>query len=434
MKRIKYFAVPVLLVFMALSGYTHARHVDWIVIDSSINPVTAKYMVDAVSRAEKDGAECLVIEMDTPGGLMESTWDIDKRLLAAEVPVVVYVSPSGGRAASAGVFISYAAHVVAMAPSTNIGAAHPVNMIGSGQDSAKVMMEKVVNDAVAHIKGLAEQRKRNAAWAEQAIRTSVSITENEALEKGVIDLIAGDRDDLLEKLDGKEVTVDGESVILKTAGSRIDEHRMDWRHQILNHIANPNIAFILLILAALGIYFEFSNPGSIFPGVVGAICAVLFLFASQVLSMNAAGIVLILLAIAFFIIEVYTPTFGVLTAGGIVSFVVGVLMLFRSPEVKVSLSLFVPILIAFIVFMVIALYLAVKTRLTRPTTGKQGLIGETGVALKKLNPDGQVSVHGEIWRATSDETVNKGEQVQVLAVQGLMLKVAKTTHPTKEVR
>ncbi|HDQ44101.1 MAG TPA: nodulation protein NfeD [bacterium] len=412
------------LIFCLFAASLSARHVDWITIDGAITPVTARFIDSAVARAENEGADCLVIEIDTPGGLMQATLEIDKRLLAAKVPVVVYVAPSGGRAASAGVFITYAAHLAAMAPSTNIGSAHPVSMMG--RDSSKVMMDKVVNDAVAHIRGLAEKRGRNADWAEAAIRTSVNITEKEALETGVIDLIAKDPVDLLDLLDGRTVQIDDRAeVTLRTRSAQIRQREMDWRHQILNKIADPNIAYFLLLLAALGIYFEFSNPGSILPGTVGVICAVLFLFASQILSINAAGVVLIVLAIVFFIIEIYTPTFGILTAGGILAFITGSLMLFRAPEVRVSLSVLIPAMVVFLAFVLTALYLAVRTRLTKPTTGKQGLIGKQGTALSPIRPEGQVSVHGEVWWAESTEPIRKGEKVEVTGLEGLKLFVRK---------
>ena len=403
----------IFLVFLFVNA--SASQVDWIVVNSTINPVTAKYIMESVTRAEDDKAECLVIELDTPGGLMESTW----------VPVVVYIAPSGGRAASAGVFISYAANIVAMAPSTHIGAAHPVSMVGGGGDSTQVMMEKVVNDAVAHIRGLAERNGRNAEWAEEAVRSSVSITEKEALEKGVINFIADGPVQLMTLLDGRKVMIGNQEIILKTASARIVEHHMDWRHRVLNEIANPNIAFILLVLAALGIYFEFSNPGAILPGVIGAICAILFLFASQVLSINTAGVVLIVLSIVFFIAEIYTPTFGVLTAGGILSFIAGALMLFKTPGMNVSLTVFIPMLVIFLAVVVIGLVLAIRTRLTRPTTGDQGLIGEVGTALESFSNQGKISVHGEVWKAIIDGKVKKGEMVEVIGVEGLKLKIQK---------
>lgn len=412
----------ILLLVLSVNA-VFAAHVDWIRVNGAINPITLKYIANALDRAEADGARCLVIEMDTPGGLLQSTMDIDKRLLSAEVPVVAYISPSGGRAASAGVFISYASHIIAMAPSTNIGAAHPVSMMG--KDTSSVMMDKVVNDAVAHIQGLADQNGHNPEWAEDAIRDKVSITEKEALKLGVINLIAKDPVDLLEQLDGMTVRIDDEEVTLETLNSEIRVHEMDWRYQILNKIADPNIAYILLLLAALGIYFEFSNPGSILPGVIGAICAILFLFASQVLSINAAGLVLMILGILFFIIEIFTPTFGILTAGGVLAFIFGSLMLFRTPAVRVSLSVLIPSLIVFLTLVLIGLYLAIRTRLTKPTTGKQGLIGEKGVALDSISPNGQVSVHGEVWQAESDEKIRKGDKVEVVAVDGLKVRVKK---------
>ena len=417
----------IFFVLLVTAGLGFAVHVDWIVVHSAINPVTSTYIIESVERAEENGAECLIIELDTPGGLMEATWDIDKRLLASEVPVIVYVSPSGGRAASAGVFISYAAHLVAMAPSTNIGAAHPVSMTGAAGDSSGVMMEKVVNDAVAHIKGLADQNGRNAVWAEEAIRTSISITEKEALEKGVINFIADGPVDLLNQLDGMSVTIDDEEVQLDTGSARIEEYPMNWRHQVLSKIADPNIMFILLILAGLGLYFEFSNPGTFLPGTIAVICIVLLLFASQVISINAAGVLLIILAIVFFIVEVYTPTFGVLTAGGIVSFIAGTLMLFKTPGVQVSLTVFIPVLIVFTGVMLLGLTLAIRTRLTRPTTGKQGLIGETGVALQNISQEGKISLHGEVWKAVANEKIKKGEKIIVVDMDGLTLHIRKAS-------
>jgi membrane-bound serine protease (ClpP class) len=283
----------------------------------------------------------------------------------------------------------------------------------------------VVNDAVAHIRGLAEKNGRNAEWAEEAVRSSVSITEKEALEKGVINFIADGPVQLLNLLDGRTVTIDNHEVTLETASARIAEYHMDWRHRILNQIANPNIAFILLVLAALGIYFEFSNPGAILPGVIGAICAILFLFASQVLSINTAGVVLIVLSVIFFIAEIYTTTFGILTAGGIISFIVGALMLFKTPGMSVSWTVFIPMLIIFIGVVVVGLVLAIKTRLTKPRTGDQGLIGEVGTALETFRLRGQILVHGEVWKAITNEKIKKGEEVRVVGIDGLKLRIQK---------
>ncbi len=398
-----------------------ARHVDLIEVDGPITPVTAKYIDDAIDRAEDDGAECLILQLDTPGGLMQATWKINKKMLAAKVPIVVYIAPSGGRAASAGVFISYSAHFVAMAPSTNIGAAHPVTM--GSRDSSKVMMEKVTNDAVAHIKGLAIKRGRNVKWAEEVVRKSVSITEKEALKKNVINFIAKDLDDLLTQLDEKTVQLNGEKTILKTKGAEIKRYPMSWRYKILDKISDPNIAYILMMLGIYGIFFELSNPGSVFPGVLGGIFLILAFFAFQVLTINAAGLLLILLALVFFLLEIKITSYGLLTMGGIVSMVLGSLMLFRSPEIKVSLSVIIPAVIATAAFFIFAVGMALRIQAKKATTGKQGLIGEIGVTITPLNLEGQVSVHGEVWKAVSDEKIKKGEKVEVVKVEGLVVKV-----------
>lgn len=400
-----------------------ARHVDVIEVDGPITPVTAKYIEDAIVRAERGDAECLVIQMDTPGGLMQATWKIDKKILSSGVPVIVYVSPSGGRAASAGVFISYAAHLVAMAPSTNIGSAHPVTM--GGQDSSRVMMEKVTNDAVAHIKGLADRHGRNAEWAEDAIRKSVSITEREALDLNVIDLIAEDLIDLLDRIDGRTLSVDGEEVVLETRRIEIRTHEMNWRYRILDKISDPNIAYLLMLAGIIGIFFELQNPGAIFPGVLGGISLILAFFALQVLPINAAGILLILLAVVFFILEINITSYGLLTIGGVVSMTLGSLMLFRTPEIRVSLSIIIPAVLATAAFFVFAIGMGLRAQMKKATTGKKGLVGEKGVVVKALTPEGQVSVHGEIWKAMSDERLKKGDKVVVTEVDGLSIHVKK---------
>jgi membrane-bound serine protease (ClpP class) len=416
--------LPVLLLivlFNAGLGSLQAQQVDLIIIDGPITPVTAKYIEDGIEEAQKSGAECLIIQMDTPGGLMQATWTIDKAILEDKVPVVVYIAPSGGRAASAGVFISYSAHFIAMAPSTNIGSAHPVTM--GGGDSSKVMMEKITNDAVAHIKGLADKRGRNAEWAEQAVRKSVSITEKEAIEQDVIDFIARDLDDLLAQLDGKEVTLDKKKVVLVTENAEVRRSPMSLRYKILDKISDPNIAYILLMLGIYGIFFELSNPGSIFPGVVGGIFLILAFFALQVLAINTAGLLLILLAVIFFLLEIKIPSYGLLTIGGVVSMFLGSLMLFQSPAIKVSLSIIIPAVLVTAAFFIFAVGMALRVRAKKATTGKQGLVGENGITLSLLSPEGQVSVHGEVWKAVSTEKIRKGKRVEVVAVEGLVLKV-----------
>lgn len=394
-------------------------------VNAPITPVTARYLMDGVSKAEHQGFEAVVITLDTPGGLMSSTMDIDKRLLAAKVPVIVFISPSGGRAASAGVFISYAAHVVAMAPSTNIGSAHPVTMGGAKQDSSAVMMEKVINDAVSHIRGLARQRGRNAEWAEAAVRHSVNITEEEALDQGVINLIARNLDDLLEQLDGTVVQVDDQEVTLHTAGAEIMHNPMNWRYQILDKIADPNIAYLLMLGGVMGLFFELRNPGALFPGILGGISLILAFFAMQVLPINAAGVLLIVLAVLFFVLEAYTPTFGFLTIGGVLAMILGSLMLFRSPEFFVSLSVILPAALGLAAFFFFVAALALRAQTRKVSTGKKGMVGETGTVLRAVTGAEQVGVHGEIWRASSSEKLKKGDRIEVVDMEGMVLIVKK---------
>ncbi|HHS12155.1 MAG TPA: nodulation protein NfeD [bacterium] len=404
-----------------LFAEVRAGDIHWIQVDGPITPVTAKYIIDAVDRAAKEDAELLIIQMDTPGGLMQSTWSINKALLADEVPVAVYIAPSGGRAASAGVFISYAAHIVAMAPSTNIGSAHPVSM--GGQDTSKVMTEKVVNDAVAHIRGAAAKRGRNADWAEKAVQQSVSITETEALKLGVADLIAANTDDLLKQLNGRTVELKEGKKSLDTRGKPIMRFPMSWRYRILDKISDPNIAYLLMLAGIMGIFFELQNPGAIFPGALGGISLVLAFFALQVLPINASGILLILLAIVFFILEINIASYGLLTIGGIVSMTLGSLMLFRTPALRVSLAIIIPAVLVTAAFFIFAIGMALRARMSKATTGTQGIIGEKGEIIRACRPEGQVAVHGEIWKAVSEKPLKKGEKVEVVAVEGMVLKV-----------
>lgn len=400
-----------------------SKNIHVITVGDAITPVTAKYIIDHVEIAEIAEAKCLIIRLDTPGGLLDATLDIDKALLASKVPVVVYISPRGGRAASAGVFITYAAHIASMAPSTNIGSAHPVSLMG--KDSSKVMMEKVTNDAIAHIRGLADQRGRNADWAEAAIHENFNITEKEALQENVINFIADDIYDLIEQIDGEIVQLaDGETT-LQTKNSPVVEKEMSWRYKILDKISNPNIAYLLMVLGGLGLFFELQNPGTILPGIIGAICIILFLFTTQVLSINIAGLLLIILAIVFFVLEVNIPSYGLLTLGGIVSMLLGSLMIFKTPTANVSLGVILPAILATAGFFAFAIGLGIKAQRQKTSTGQKGMIGETGEVLKTINPEGQVSVHGEIWKAIADQKIKKGESVKVIDIAGLTVKVEK---------
>jgi membrane-bound serine protease (ClpP class) len=393
--------------------------------EGAIGPVSAKYLTEAIRQAEDAKADCLIIEMDTPGGLDESMREIIKAILSSEVPVVVYVSPTGSRAASAGVFITLAAHVAAMAPSTNIGAAHPVAFGGGKIDST--MGEKVANDAAAYIRTLAEKRGRNADWAEQAVRQSVSLTEKQALEEKVIDLIAPSLPALLDSLNGRMVQMPSGERTLNTRDAEVREVPMGIRFRILLTISNPNIAYFLLMIGMLGLYFEFSHPGAILPGVVGAICLILFLFSLQTLSLNVAGLLLIVLATVLFIVDIKAPTHGVLTTGGIISMILGSVMLFNAPEpaLRVSWGAIIPTVLVVTAFFVFVLAKALGAQTRRAATGKPALIGEIGEARTRIDKQGTVFVSGEHWNAVSDAVIEPGEKVRVLSVDRRVLKVEK---------
>jgi membrane-bound serine protease (ClpP class) len=395
-------------------------------VDAIINPATAKFITDSIDEAAQQGAQCLIIQLDTPGGLMESMRIIVKKILASNIPIIVYVAPGGARAASAGVFITIAAHIAVMAPGTHIGAAHPVTLGAEGKES-KTMTEKVVNDAVADIKATAKTRGRNVDWAEKAVRKSVSITDEEALKLKVIDFISPDLQDLLTKIDGKVVKFDGVTRTLLTKGVKPRSIQMSWRDRLLDIISNPTIAYILLMLGIYGIFFELSSPGAILPGVVGGIFLILAFYALQMLPVNYAGLALIFFAIILFIAEIKVVSHGLLAVGGVISLLLGSLMLFQSPGeyMKISLSVIIPAVLVSAGFFIFATTKAVKARLTKPTTGMEGLVGEVGIASTTIAPEGKISIHGEFWNVISDQTVEKGEKVQVIGSANLKLKVKK---------
>ena len=402
-----------------------ASQVHYLTVDGIVNPVMSEFVVKSIQGAQKENAEAVVIQLDTPGGLDLSMRDIVKAILSSDIPIVVYVAPAGSRAASAGVFITYAAHIAAMAPGTNIGSAHPVAMGGEKMD--ETMMKKVENDAVAYIKGIATKRHRNAEWAEKAVRESVNVPAEEALKLKVIDLIAPDKKALLEAIDGKKVEVLSGEKILKTAKAEIKEIEMGLRLRILNAITNPNVAYILMMIGLIGLYFELSNPGLILPGVVGAICLVLAFYAFQTLSVNYAGLLLIGLAALFFIAEIKVMSYGLLTVAGIVALTLGSLMLFESPLpfMRVSLWVILPTVISITVIFFGAMYYALTIRHKKPVSGAEGLVDEAGIANTDIAKEGKVFIDGEYWDAWSDEPIKSGEKVRVVEVVGLKLKVAK---------
>jgi membrane-bound serine protease (ClpP class) len=398
--------------------------------EGSVNPGLAEYIVEGISQTEKAKGEALVIELDTPGGLGTSMRQIVQAMVNAKIPVVVYVYPRGARAASAGVLITMAADVAAMAPGTNIGAAHPVS-IGFGKMD-KTMAEKVMNDMVAYGRALATDRGRNAAWMEKAIKKSVSISATEAVKLKVVDLMANDLPDLLAKINGRQVQVAGRKLTLHTAGVPIKDIPEGLRFRILKYIADPNIAFILMMIGLAGIYFELANPGVVLPGVLGAISLLLAFFAFQTLPINYIGILLILLSFIFFILEFKITSYGLLSAAGVTSLFFGALMLFRGGETGVGISwdVLIPTVITVSLFFIVVAAIVFRTHLRRATTGAAGLIGERGVAYTDLSPEGKVFVHGEYWQAVSDEPINKGETVEVVKLVDLKLLVRRVPKPS----
>ena len=386
----------------------------------AISPGVAEFISSSIAQAEKEEAACVIIELDTPGGLAESMRIIIQSILGSRVPVVVYVSPSGARAASAGVMITMAADVAAMAPGTNIGAAHPVG--AGGQEIGGKMSEKVINDMVAHAKSVAEKRGRNPKWVEQAIRESVSVTETEALKENIIDLIAKDTDDLIRQLNGRDIP--GKGVLRLDQAAKVTV-KPGLRTKILKTISNPNIAYILLMIGLAGLYFELSHPGAIFPGVIGGISLVLAFFALQTLPVNYAGILLIILAIIFFIMEMKISSYGLLSVAGFVSLLLGSLMLFKGngSDMKLSLTVLLPTLILISGFFAFVAGLVFRAQISKPRTGTKGLVGEIGVVKKALTPEGKVFVHGELWNARAQKEIGEDTKVRVVNVENLILEV-----------
>ncbi len=402
--------------------------VDIAQLNGVVAPATARYIIRAIREAEQSGAAALLIEIDTPGGLLKSMEDIAKAMLNTDVPTVVYVYPSGGRAASAGVFIAYAATIAAMAPTTHLGAAHPVGVGGGGKEEDKTMIAKVTNDAVAEIRGFAARRGRNADWAEKAVRESVSITETEALELHVIDLVASSPRELVDKLDGREVSTASGKRLLHTRGARLVDVPMDATERFLALLSDPNIGFVLMTMAIYGIIFELSNPGSVFPGVVGGLALILALASFAVLEINVAGLLLIGFSLILFIADIKVPSHGVLTAGGIASFVLGSLLLTerQAPFLRISLTLILTMAALTAGFFAFAVGAGLRAQMRKVQTGREGLVGAVGVARSELAPDGTVFVQGELWTAESvDGPIPAGGRVRVTRVDGLRLRVKK---------
>jgi membrane-bound serine protease (ClpP class) len=412
-----------LILALAYAAAAQAGAVYVLRATGSINPGLAEFIVEGVQLAEKEQANALVIELDTPGGLDTSMRQIIQAISNARVPVVVYVAPRGARAASAGVLITMAADVAAMAPGTNIGAAHPVS-IGAGKMD-KTMEKKVVNDMAAFARSLAAERGRNAEWAEKAVRQSVSITANEAVKLKVVDLMADNLENLLTKINGRTVVVGGKSVVLRTTGVPVREIPEGLRFGVLKYIGDPNIAFILMMIGLAGLYFELAHPGVVFPGVIGAICLLLAFFAFQTLPINWIGVLLILLSLVFFILEFKITSYGLLSLAGVASLFLGAVMLYRGggPGMSISWGVLVPTVLTVSLFFILVAGIVFRSHLQHAMCGSAGMVGERGVARTDLKPEGQVFVHGEYWRAVSNEPVAAGEPIEVVRVIDLRLLV-----------
>jgi len=408
----------------ALYGQSERPFYDVITVDSAITPAIAGYIIQSVDSSYTEGAQGLIILLDTPGGLDVAMRDIIKELLNARIPVIVFVYPSGARAASAGVMITMAAHIAAMAPGTNIGAAHPVAM-GFGGKVDETMAKKIENDAVAYAKGIAKKKGRNAEWVEQAVRKSVSITAEEALTLNVIDFVVGDVDSLLKSIDGKTVSLASGDVTLRGKGALVNRKAMGLRDRILTTLSDPNIAYLLLMIGLAGLYFEFAHPGAILPGVIGGISLILAFFALQTLPVNFAGILLIIFGIILFIAEIKIVSHGMLSVAGVIALVLGSLLLFESPipALRVSLRVMIPTIIITTLFFVAVVGLAVKAQMKKPETGVEGMIGQEGRTITPVHENGKVFIKGEYWNAFSKDEIEEDVKITVVGLKGLTLEI-----------
>ncbi len=410
---------------------TAGRFVYVVPVDDAIGPVTARFMVDGIQRGERDGAAAVVIQLDTPGGLDTAMRQIVKAIFAAEVPVIVYVAPSGARAASAGMYITLAAPVAAMAPGTNIGAATPVTLGGPGSpDTAAVMRAKMTNDAAAYARSLAERHGRNADWAERAVRQAASIAAEDAVRDSIVDLVAESVGALLESVDGRTVLLNGREVVLQTSGAEERRLKMSWREMLMALLTNPNIAYLLFLGGILGLAIELYNPGAILPGVVGAIALILAFFAFQSLPVSVAGVLLILLGLVLFILEVKVPSYGILSIGAVTSLVLGSLFLFdRGSSFRISLAVLLPAVLTFAGVFAVIVWLAIRAQGRRKLGGADGMAGEIGIVVTALAPEGRISVHGEYWNARSRVPLAPGARVRIVRIDGLWAEVEPAEPP-----
>lgn len=418
-----------MFIFIVVSSLSASSDVVILDFDGAVDPPLAQYIQSGINRAQQLNAELVLITMDTPGGLLSSTKDIVDVILSSSVPVAVFVYPDGARAASAGVFLMMSAHIAAMSPGTHIGAAHPV-AIGLGSDTSAVMREKATNDAIAWLRSLAQIRNRNQQWAERAVRYSEAITAIEAESLGIVDIIASNIEELLEKISGDTVTVKDTAVVLHLSEAEFIRIDMSLQQRVLHTLLNPNIAYLLLILGLLGIYFEFQHPGAIFPGVIGVISLLSAIYAFQILPVNYIGILLIIAGIAMFILEVKVPGFGILTSGGIIALLLGSFMLTsgNAPELRINWWTIIPTVAFVALFFIFVVAKALAVQRKKPATGVRGMIGEIGelsVGIPDGKTMGKVLVHGEIWNARADGEIPAGTTVKVKKVDRMVLWVEK---------
>ncbi|SNZ07182.1 membrane-bound serine protease (ClpP class) [Persephonella hydrogeniphila] len=394
--------------------------------EGAVSPVMADYIKRVVTQAEEKNAKLIVIQLDTPGGLESAMRDVIKTIMNTYIPVVVYVYPPGARAASAGAIITISADIAAMAPSTNIGSASPVQM--TGREINETMKKKIINDMVAFVKSIAKAKGRNEKVIEKMVTQSINLTAEEALKKGVIDIIATDMDDLIKKVNGRKIKKKNAQITVKIEkNEKIIEVEKGFREKLLSILANPTLAYLLLMIGFYGIFFELYNPGSVIPGVIGAVSILLALYALNTIDVNWLGVLLILLGILFFVLELITPTFGALAVSGVIALLIGSIILVdpSSPYGDIPLKVIIPVVIFSTVFFLSIAYLGVKAQMKKSLTGKEGMIGKTGIAETDINPKGKVFVEGEIWDAYSETPIKKGEEVKILSVEGLRLKVTR---------
>ena len=413
------------LLAASLTTTAPAQKVFAIKIDGTINPAAADFLHSSIQSATDQNAECLIIYLNTPGGLLKSTRVMVSDILESRIPIVVYVSPAGAQSASAGVFITLAANIAAMAPGTNIGAAHPVTLQG-GMDTT--MMEKATNDAAAFVRTIAEKRHRNIKWAEEAVRHSLSITETEALKAGVIDLIARNTDSLLAAIDGQSIELATGHTTLHTRGQTIQQWEMSFTERLLDTLSDPNIAYVLMLLGIYGLLFELYNPGSVLPGVVGGISLILAFYSLHTLPINYAGLALIVFAIVLFVADLKVASHGILTVGGVIALILGSMMLIRTDSalefIQISWSVILTCAALSLLFFMFIIGFGLRALQSKQTTGSEGLLGETGEALTQLNPGGRVKVHGEIWNAVSvSGKIAKDGRVKIVGIENLTLRV-----------